>query len=58
MAQTSETTQLSKNWANGDQAALGQLTPRVYGELRRIAGYHMQNERVGRTIHDYLATFA
>jgi RNA polymerase sigma factor (TIGR02999 family) len=45
-----ETTQLLRAWAQGDQAALEQLTPRVYGELRRIAGHFMQNEREGRTL--------
>jgi RNA polymerase sigma factor (TIGR02999 family) len=49
-AQCSETTQLLRAWANGDQGALEQLTPRVYDELRRIAGHFMQNERAGRTI--------
>jgi RNA polymerase sigma factor (TIGR02999 family) len=49
-AQTTETTQLLRAWADGDQKALGQLTPRVYKELRRIAGHFMQNERPGRTI--------
>lgn len=49
-AQTSETTRLLHAWANGDPAALEQLTPRVYKELRRIAGRCMQNERPGRTI--------
>jgi RNA polymerase sigma-70 factor (ECF subfamily) len=49
-AQVSETTQLLRAWANGDPAALEQLTPRVYQELRRIAGHFMQNERPGRTL--------
>jgi len=49
-AESSETTQLLRAWAGGDQAALGQLAPRVYQELRRIAGRCMQNERRGRTI--------
>jgi RNA polymerase sigma factor (TIGR02999 family) len=49
-AESSETTQLLRAWAGGDQAALGQLTPRVYEELRRIAGRCMQNERPGRTV--------
>ena len=49
-AQASETTQLLRDWANGDQVALEQLTPRVYQELRRIAGHFMQNERPGRTL--------
>ena len=49
-AQISETTQLLRAWANGDPAALERLTPRVYDELRRIAGHFMQNERPGRTL--------
>ena len=46
----SETTQLLRAWAQGDGAALQRLTPRVYDELRRIAGHFMQNERQGRTL--------
>jgi len=49
-ATLSETTQLLRAWAQGDQAALQQLTPRVYDELRRIAGHFMQNERQGHTL--------
>jgi RNA polymerase sigma factor (TIGR02999 family) len=49
-AQASETTLLLRAWAEGDRAALEQLTPRVYAELRRIAGHCMQNERPGRTL--------
>src|SRR6202171_6872025 len=49
-AQTSETTILLRAWAEGDRAALEQLTPRVYRELRRIAGHLMQNESPGRTL--------
>jgi RNA polymerase sigma factor (TIGR02999 family) len=48
--ETSETTRLLRAWAGGDQGALGRLMPRVYRELRRIAGHHMQNEQAGRTI--------
>ena len=48
--ETSETTRLLRDWANGDQAALDRLTPRVYQQLRRIAARCMKNERVGRTI--------
>jgi RNA polymerase sigma factor (TIGR02999 family) len=48
--ETSETTQLLRDWAKGDRGALERLTPRVYRELRRIAGHHMQNERAGRTL--------
>jgi RNA polymerase sigma factor (TIGR02999 family) len=49
-AQLSETTQLLRAWADGDPAALDRLTPRVYQELRRIAGHFMQNERPGHTL--------
>ncbi len=49
-AESSETTRLLRAWADGDQAALPQLTPRVYSELRRIAGQYMRNERPGRTL--------
>jgi RNA polymerase sigma-70 factor, ECF subfamily len=49
-AECSETTQLLRAWASGDPGALARLTPRVYDELRRIAGHLMQDERPGRTI--------
>src|SRR5690348_12511984 len=47
---SSETTQLLRAWAGGDQAALDKLTPRVYDELRRIAGTRMRGERPGQTL--------
>jgi RNA polymerase sigma factor (TIGR02999 family) len=46
----SETTRLLRAWAKGEANALDQLTPRVYDELRRIAGYYMKDERPGRTL--------
>lgn len=49
-AECSETTQLLRAWADGDQGALEQLTPRVYDELRRIAGHFMRHERPGRSM--------
>ena len=48
--QTSETTQLLRAWAEGDQGALERLTPRVYRTLRRIAGYQLKNERAGNSM--------
>lgn len=45
-----ETTRLLREWAKGDQAALVRLTPRIYRELRRMAGHFMKNESPGRTI--------
>ncbi|SRR5579871_2233905 len=50
MTKVSETTQLLRAWAGGDREALEQLTPRVYDELRRIAGHFMRGQRPGRTI--------
>ena len=43
-------TQLLKAWSEGDQAALDQLAPLVYPELRRIARRYMQRENPGRTL--------
>jgi len=48
--QASETTQLLRAWAQGDQNALEQLTPRVYRTLRRIAAQQLQKERAGQTL--------
>ena len=48
--QAAETTGLLQAWSHGDRAALDQLTPRVYDQLRRLAGHFMQNESPGRTI--------
>jgi RNA polymerase sigma factor (TIGR02999 family) len=46
----SETTQLLRAWADGDEQALETLIPRVYRELRRLAGRCLQNERPGQTL--------
>ena len=45
-----EITVLLKAWASGDAAALNQLTPLVYEELRRLARRYMRNERAGNTL--------
>jgi len=45
-----EITALLKAWGNGDAAALDQLTPLVYDELRRLARRYMRNERAGNTL--------
>jgi RNA polymerase sigma factor (TIGR02999 family) len=37
-------TELLKEWCNGNEAALEQLTPMVYGELHRLAGLYMARE--------------
>jgi RNA polymerase sigma factor (TIGR02999 family) len=48
--ETPEITVLLKAWAGGDAAALDQLTPLVYEELRRLARRYMRNERAGNTL--------
>jgi RNA polymerase sigma factor (TIGR02999 family) len=35
---------------DGDEAALAELMPLVYKELRRLAGHFMREERVGHTL--------
>jgi RNA polymerase sigma-70 factor, ECF subfamily len=43
-------TQLLAEWSNGDSAALTELTPLVYEELRRIARRHMGGQRPDHTL--------
>lgn len=45
----SETTQLLRAWAEGDERAQKILIPRVYRELRRVAGHCLKNERSEQT---------
>jgi RNA polymerase sigma factor (TIGR02999 family) len=41
---------LLASWADGDSAALEELTPLVHQELRRIARRHMAHERAGHIL--------
>jgi RNA polymerase sigma factor (TIGR02999 family) len=43
-------TQLLVAWSSGDQAALDQLMPLVYKELRRLAQRQLGRERLGHTL--------
>jgi RNA polymerase sigma-70 factor (ECF subfamily) len=43
-------TRLLRAWGVGDEHALEQLTPLVYGELRKAAKRHMARERDGHTL--------
>jgi RNA polymerase sigma factor (TIGR02999 family) len=45
-----EVTRLLVDWGNGDQAALDELLPLVYGELRRLAGRYMRRESQDHTL--------
>lgn len=43
-------TQLLANWSQGDDAALTELTPLVYEDLRRLAHRHMGGQRPDHTL--------
>src|SRR5271157_2043975 len=45
-----DVTRLLRAWGAGDEAALDQLTPVIYAELRRRAHSYMKNERPGHTL--------
>jgi RNA polymerase sigma factor (TIGR02999 family) len=55
-AQSDGVTQLLSAWRAGDERALEQLMPLVYGELRRLAGRYLNREREGHTLetHDLI----
>lgn len=46
----SDITRLLKTWAGGDEAALAELMPLVYNELRKAARRCMRNERPDHTL--------
>ncbi|HEU4770544.1 MAG TPA: sigma-70 family RNA polymerase sigma factor [Candidatus Udaeobacter sp.] len=43
-------TQLLVQWSAGDDAALAELTPLVYDELRRVAHHHLSRQRRDHTL--------
>src|SRR3989442_753498 len=43
-------TELLMRWSQGDDAALAELTPLVYEELRRLAHQQMGGQRPGHTL--------
>ena len=45
-----QVTELLVAWSNGNQAALDQLMPVVYDELRRLAHHYMSRERSDHTL--------
>jgi len=47
-------TELLARWSQGDDAALAELTPLVYQELRRIAHHHMGGQRPDHTLQTNL----
>jgi RNA polymerase sigma factor (TIGR02999 family) len=49
-SQPADLTQLLVRWSDGDAAALEQLLPAVYRELRRIASRQLRRERADHTL--------
>ena len=47
---SSQVTKLLQVWRAGDPKALDALLPLVYDELRRLAHYHLKNERPNHTL--------
>lgn len=45
-----DVTQLLASWSQGDQGALEELMPLVYGELRRLASSYLRRERSNHTL--------
>jgi len=45
-----EVTELLAKWSHGDDAALAELTPLVYEELRRLAHHYMEGQRPNHTL--------
>ncbi len=50
MPEAEEISRLLRAWTEGNQVALDELTPLVYGELRRLARHYMKGERVNHTL--------
>ena len=50
MSSNQEMTRLLDEWARGNQRALEELTPLVYGELRQLAAGYLRKERQGHTL--------
>jgi RNA polymerase sigma factor (TIGR02999 family) len=50
MPASEEITQLLQGWSDGDEQALGKLTPILYKELHRMAHPYMRQERPGQTL--------
>ena len=48
--QSNQVTQLLLDWSHGDRAALDELMPLVYQELRKLAGGYLRSERPDHTL--------
>jgi RNA polymerase sigma-70 factor (ECF subfamily) len=50
MSSRPDVTQLLRDWKNGDEHAIGRLTPIVYDELRRLAAHYLRDEHAADTL--------
>src|SRR5215210_2684971 len=48
--QSNQVTRLLLDWSQGDKAALDQLMPLVYQELKNLASRYLKSERPGHTL--------
>lgn len=49
-ARNADVTALLRAWSDGDEAAIEQLAPIVFSELKRLAHRHLANERPNHTL--------
>lgn len=49
-SQTNQVTRLLLDWGKGDEAALNELMPLVYQELRKLASSYLRREKPGHTL--------
>src|SRR6184192_4559952 len=50
MSSSPQVTQLLLDWKNGDDQAIGRLTPIIYDELRRLAAHYLNDEHAANTL--------
>jgi RNA polymerase sigma factor (TIGR02999 family) len=50
MSTDRDVTQLLQLWKAGDESAVGQLTPIVYDQLRRLAAHYLRDEHAADTL--------
>src|ERR687884_491232 len=50
MSSTHSVSHLLEDWNSGDTQALDQLMPLIYGELRKMAKRHMNQQNPGHTL--------
>jgi RNA polymerase sigma factor (TIGR02999 family) len=51
MSSPEAVTALLQRWSDGNEEALDQLMPVVYGQLRKLAAHSLRGERPGHTLH-------